>query len=70
MVSSAWRHAAARKGGDGLANRCEDLVMHGVGVQEMRGVGKLRFGIDPTTDTTQPVDAGVYTLWSAAVGDP
>ena len=31
--------------------------MHGVGIQEMRGIGKLRFGVDPTVDTTKPVDA-------------
>ena len=70
MVSSAWRHAAARKGGDGPANRYEELVMHGVGIQEIRGVSKLAYGVDPTTDTTAPVDAGIYTIWSAAVGDP
>jgi N4-gp56 family major capsid protein len=43
---------------------------HGVGIQEIRGVTKLRFGVDATTDTTAPVDAGVYTIFSAAVGDP
>ena len=34
-----------------------------VGIQEMRGIGKLRFGIDPTVDTTKPVDAGICILY-------
>jgi hypothetical protein len=38
-------------------------------VQEIRGVQKLRFGTDPTVDTTKPVDNGVFTIWSAAVAD-
>lgn len=42
---------------------------HGVGVQEMRGVAKLRFGVDPTTDQTKPVDAGVFTIWTTAEPD-
>ena len=45
-------------------------VMHGVGISEIRGVAKMRYGVDATTDPTAPVDAGVYTLYSAAVGDP
>lgn len=43
--------------------------MHGVGIQEMRGIGKLRFGVDPTVDTTKPVDAGIVTVQSSAVAD-
>jgi N4-gp56 family major capsid protein len=43
--------------------------MHGVGIQEMRGIGKLRFGVDPTVDTTKPVDAGIVTVYTAAVAD-
>jgi N4-gp56 family major capsid protein len=43
--------------------------MHGVGIQEMRGIGKLRFGTDPTVDTTKPVDAGIVTVWTAAEPD-
>jgi hypothetical protein len=27
--------------------------MHGVGIQEMRGIGKLRFGTDATVDDTR-----------------
>jgi len=42
---------------------------HGVGIQEIRGIGKLRWGIDPTVDQTTPVDAGIVTIVSAAVGD-
>ena len=51
-------------------NTRDYTFMHGVGIQEIRGVAKLAYGVDPTTDTTAPVDAGVYTIWSAAVGDP
>ena len=40
--------------------------MHGVGIQEMRGIGKLRFGTDPTVDTTKPVDAGMVSVFTAA----
>jgi hypothetical protein len=43
--------------------------MHGVGIQEMRGIGKLRFGTDPTVDTTKPVDAGIVSVFSSAVAD-
>ena len=42
---------------------------HGVGLQEMRGLGKLRFGIDPTVDTTKPVDAGIVSVFTSAVAD-
>ena len=42
---------------------------HGVGIQEMRGIGKLRFGTDPTVDTTKPVDAGVVSVFTSAVAD-
>ena len=43
--------------------------MHGVGVQEMRGIGKLRFGRDPTVDDNAPVDQGIATLFTASTGD-
>jgi N4-gp56 family major capsid protein len=43
--------------------------MHGVGVQEIRGIGKLRFGTDPTVDTTKPVDNGIVTFQTAATAD-
>jgi N4-gp56 family major capsid protein len=42
---------------------------HGVGVQEIRGIGKLRFGVDPTVDTTKPVDNGIFTIFTTAVAD-
>jgi N4-gp56 family major capsid protein len=42
---------------------------HGIGISEMRGIGKLRFGVDPTVDTTKPVDAGIVSVWTAAVAD-
>jgi len=43
--------------------------MHGVGIQEIRGVGKLRFGTDPTTDEVKPVDHGIVTVFVAAPSD-
>lgn len=43
--------------------------MHGVGLQEMRGIGKLRFGKDATVDQTAPVDQGIFTIFTAATGD-
>ena len=43
--------------------------MHGVGIQEMRGIGKLQFGRDPTQDTVTPVDNGVFTLFTTAAPD-
>lgn len=43
--------------------------MHGVGIMEIRAVGKLRFGKDATVDTTTPVDQGVYTIFTTAVAD-
>jgi hypothetical protein len=43
--------------------------MHGVGVQEMRGIGKLRFGTDATTDQTAPKDAGIVTIFTTAASD-
>jgi N4-gp56 family major capsid protein len=42
---------------------------HGIGLSEMRGIGKLRFGVDPTVDTTKPVDAGVVSVFTSAVAD-
>ena len=42
---------------------------HGIGISEMRGIGKLRFGTDPTVDTTKPVDAGIVSVFTAAVAD-
>jgi N4-gp56 family major capsid protein len=42
---------------------------HGIGISEMRGIGKLRFGTDPTVDTTKPVDAGIVSVWTSAVAD-
>ena len=43
--------------------------MHGVGIQEMRGIGKLRFGKDATTEDSLPVDHGVVTVFTASVAD-
>jgi N4-gp56 family major capsid protein len=42
---------------------------HGVGIQEIRAVGKLVFGKDPSVDTTTLVDQGIYTIFTAAVAD-
>jgi hypothetical protein len=47
----------------------KNSVFSGVGVEEIRGVQKLRFGVDPTVDTTKPVDNGSMVIWSAAVAD-
>lgn len=43
--------------------------LHGVGVQEIRGIEKLRFGTDPSVDTTTPRDHGVLTGFFAAAAD-
>lgn len=43
--------------------------MHGVGVSEMRGIGKLRFGTDATVDQTAPKDAGMVTVFTASTAD-
>jgi hypothetical protein len=43
--------------------------MHGVGLQEMRGIGKLRFGTDATVDGTLPKDAGMVTIFVSSVAD-
>ena len=45
------------------------LDFHGVGIQEMRGVAKLRFGTDAAVDTTKPADAGVFTIYTTAEPD-
>ena len=50
-------------------NTRDYAFMHGVGLQEMRGIGKLRFGTDPTVDTTKPVDAGVVSVFTTAAAD-
>lgn len=42
---------------------------HGVGLQEIRGIGKLVFGRDPTTDVSQLVDQGIYTIFTTAIAD-
>jgi N4-gp56 family major capsid protein len=43
--------------------------MHGCGVQEIRGLAKMRFGTDATTDQTTPKDAGIVTIWTTAAAD-
>ena len=52
-----------------ITNQRDYGYFEGVGVMEIRGVAKLRFGVDPTVDTTKPVDNGVVTVWSAGVAD-
>ena len=41
---------------------------HGVGVQEIRGIAKLQLGTG-ILDTSSLVDAGVFTIFTAAVAD-
>lgn len=43
--------------------------MHGVGLQEIRGIGKLCFGRDPTTDTTTLVDQGIFSIFTSSPAD-
>lgn len=43
--------------------------LHGVGVQEIRRVEKLRFGTDASSDTTTPKDHGIVTAFVAAAAD-
>ena len=43
--------------------------LHGVGVQEIRGIDKLRFGTAAGTDTTTPKDHGIVTWIGAAAAD-
>jgi N4-gp56 family major capsid protein len=43
--------------------------LHGVGVQEIRGIEKLRFGTAAGADTTTPKDHGVATAFVAAAAD-
>lgn len=43
--------------------------LHGVGVQEIRGIAKLRFGTAAGTDTTTPKDHGIVTGFFAAASD-
>ena len=42
---------------------------HGVGIQEIRGIQKLRFGRSTGTDAQYPVDQGVVTLFVSAQAD-
>lgn len=41
----------------------------GIGIEECRGIEKLRFGTSASADTTTPVDNGVVTVFTAAVAD-
>lgn len=43
--------------------------LHGVGVQEIRRIQKLRFGTAPGADQTTPKDHGVFTAFVAAAAD-
>lgn len=43
--------------------------VNGVGLQEMRGLGKLQFGKNGSTDTADLVDHGVVTIFTAGVAD-
>jgi len=42
---------------------------HGVGLQEMRGIGKLQFGRDPAADVSILVDQGIFTMFTTAQAD-
>ena len=52
-----------------ITNQRDYGFFSGVGVQEIRGVAKLRFGKDASVDQTTPVDNGIVTVWSAAEPD-
>jgi hypothetical protein len=74
MISSAGRPVAALHWAVSASRTLAKITktpldMHGVGIQEMRGIGKLRFGTDPTVDTTKPVDAGIVSVFTAAIAD-
>ena len=43
--------------------------LHGVGVQEIRGIEKLRFGTSTSADLTTPKDHGIVTAFVAAAAD-
>jgi len=43
--------------------------LHGVGVQEIRRIEKLRFGTAAGADTTTPKDHGIFTAFVAAASD-
>lgn len=43
--------------------------LHGVGVQEIRGIEKLRFGTVAGADTTTPKDHGIVTAFVGAAAD-
>jgi len=52
-----------------VTNNRDYGFQHGAGVMEIRGVQKLRWGTDATVDKTAPVDHGVFTILTTAVGD-
>lgn len=41
----------------------------GVAIEEIRGIGKLRFGTHATVDDTNPKDAGIVTIFTASAAD-
>jgi hypothetical protein len=43
--------------------------LHGVGVQEIRRIEKLRFGTVPGADLTTPKDHGIATAFVSAPSD-
>lgn len=50
-------------------NTTDYEFLHGVGVQEIRGIEKLRFGTVAGADTTTPKDHGIATMFIAAAAD-
>jgi hypothetical protein len=52
-----------------ITNSRDYGFFQGTGVEEIRGVQKLRFGTDPTVDTTKPVDNGSMAIFSSAPPD-
>ena len=44
-------------------------AQYGVAIQEIRGVEKMVFGKNASTDTSDLVDHGVVTVFAAAVAD-
>jgi hypothetical protein len=41
---------------------------HGIAIEEISGIGKMRFGTG-VEDTTTPKDRGVFTIWTASPSD-
>ncbi len=63
-IALAWAQKATSR-----TDETDYGAQHGVAIQEIRGIKKMQFGKNASTDTSDLVDHGVFTVFASAVAD-